>query len=87
MSNVKLITQFSSIIHKREKYKILTSYIFLVAQEIQIHFLSLCVTLGTGCGLGSPGSNPGEARFSAPVQTGLGAHPASYTMGTGFSPG
>ena len=22
-------------------------------------------------------------RFSAPVQTGLGAHPASYTMGTG----
>jgi len=23
------------------------------------------------------------ARFSAPVQTGLGAHPASYTMGTG----
>jgi len=23
------------------------------------------------------------ARFSAPVQTGSGAHPASYTMGTG----
>jgi len=23
------------------------------------------------------------ARFSAPVQTGLGAHPTSYTMGTG----
>jgi len=23
------------------------------------------------------------ARFSAPVQTGPGAHPASYTMGTG----
>ena len=28
------------------------------------------------------------ARFSAPVQTGPGAHPASYTMGTGsLSPG
>ena len=28
------------------------------------------------------------ARFSAPVQTGPGAHPVSYTMGTGFlSPG
>ena len=27
------------------------------------------------------------ARFSAPVQTGLGAHPASCTMGTGFFPG
>jgi hypothetical protein len=25
---------------------------------------------------------PVEARFSAPVQTGPGAHPASYTMGT-----
>jgi hypothetical protein len=29
------------------------------------------------------GSNPGEARFSAPIQTGSGAHPASCTMGTG----
>ena len=30
------------------------------------------------------GSNPGGgARFSTPVQTGPGAHPASYTMGTG----
>ena len=28
-----------------------------------------------------------EARFSAPVQTGPGAHPASYTMGTGSFPG
>ena len=27
------------------------------------------------------------ARFSAPVQTGPGAHPASYTMGTGPFPG
>jgi hypothetical protein len=26
------------------------------------------------------------ARYSAPVQTGLGAHPASYTMGTGCFP-
>ena len=27
------------------------------------------------------------ARFSAPVQTGPGAHPTSYTMGTGSFPG
>jgi hypothetical protein len=27
------------------------------------------------------------ARFSAPVQTGPGAHPASYTVGTGSFPG
>ena len=34
------------------------------------------------------GPSPGvEARFSAPVQNGPGAHPASYTMSTGSSPG
>ena len=27
------------------------------------------------------------ARFSVPVQTGPGAHPVSYTVGTGSSPG
>jgi len=30
---------------------------------------------------------PVGARFSAPLQTGSGAHPAPYTMGTGFFPG
>ena len=30
---------------------------------------------------------PVGARFTAPVQTGPGAHPASYTMGTGSFPG
>jgi hypothetical protein len=30
---------------------------------------------------------PVGARFSGPVQTGSGAHPASYTMGTGSFPG
>jgi hypothetical protein len=29
---------------------------------------------------------PGGARFSAPVQTGPGTHPASCTMGTGSFP-
>ena len=33
------------------------------------------------------GSNPGGARFSAPVQTGPETHPASYTMGAGSFPG
>jgi len=32
------------------------------------------------------GSNPGGARFSAPVQTGPEAHPASCKMGTGSFP-
>jgi hypothetical protein len=30
---------------------------------------------------------PVGARFSAPIQTGHGAHPASYTIGTGSFPG
>ena len=33
------------------------------------------------------GSNPGGARFSEPVQTGPGTHPASCTMGAGSFPG
>ena len=33
------------------------------------------------------GSNPGGARFSAPIQTGSGAHPAFCTIGTGSFPG
>ena len=42
----------------------------------------------TRYGLDGPGiESRGGARFSAPVQTGPGAHPASYTMGTGSFPG
>ena len=49
-----------------------------IAQSVQ--------RLGTGWKF--RGSNPGErARFSAPVQTCPGAHPASYEMGTGSFPG
>ena len=39
-------------------------------------------------GLGTPADRiPVGARFSALVQTGLGAHPASCTMGTVYFPG
>jgi len=42
----------------------------------------------TGYGLDGLGiESRWEARFSAPVQTGPGAHPASCTMGTGSFPG
>ena len=46
------------------------------------------VGIATGYGLDGPGigSRLG-ARFSAPVQTGPGTHPASCTMGTGSFPG
>jgi len=48
------------------------------------------VGIGTGYGLDVPGIESrwgGGARFSAPVQTDPGAHPASCTMGTGSFPG
>jgi len=46
------------------------------------------VSIATGYGLDGPGiESPAGARFSAPVQTGLGNHPASCTMGNGFLPG
>jgi hypothetical protein len=46
------------------------------------------VGIATRCGLDVPGiESRWGARFSAPVQTGPGAYPASYTMGTGPFPG
>ena len=45
------------------------------------------VGLATRYGAGQSGDRiPVGARFSAPVQTGLGAHPASCTMGNGSFP-
>ena len=42
------------------------------------------VSIATRYGLGSPEiESPFGARYSASVQTGPGAHPISYTMGTG----
>jgi len=46
------------------------------------------VGIATGYGLDGPGMESWwGARFSAPVQTGLGAHTASCKMGTGSFPG
>jgi hypothetical protein len=46
------------------------------------------VGIATGYGLGGPGDRiPVGKRFSAPVQTGPGAHPASCTMVIGSFPG
>jgi hypothetical protein len=45
------------------------------------------VGVATRYGLDGAGSNPVEAKFSASIQTGPGAHPAFYTMGTGSFPG
>ena len=44
--------------------------------------------IATRYGLDGPGSNFGGSEISsAPVHAGPGAHPASYTMGTGSFPG
>ena len=46
------------------------------------------VGIATGYGLDGPGiESRWGARYSSPVQTGPGVHPASYTMGTGSLPG
>ena len=46
------------------------------------------VGIGTAYWLDGPGiESRWEARFSAPVQTGLEAHPASCTVGAGYFPG
>ena len=48
----------------------------------------IAVGIATRYGLDVPGiESRWETRFSAPVQTGPGAHPDSYTMGTGSFPG
>jgi hypothetical protein len=44
------------------------------------------IGIATRYGLEGVGSNPGEARFSAPMQTGSGTHSASRTLGTGSFP-
>ena len=52
-------------------------------------FLAITSVVGiaTRYGLDGPGIEcRWEARFSAPVQTDPGVHPASYTMGTGYFP-
>ena len=46
------------------------------------------VVIATRYGMGGPGiKSRWGAKFYAPAQTGPGAHPASYTMGTGSFPG
>jgi len=45
------------------------------------------LTVFTVSGSVHPSSIPVVSKFSAPVLTGCGTHPASYTMGTGSFPG
>jgi hypothetical protein len=63
-------------------------YVFLIIKYTLIRpSRDSVVGIATRYGLEGQGSNPGGARFSAPIQTGSGVHPASCTMGTGSFPG
>ena len=67
---------------------VLQKYCILVAYRYKCVGRQSSVGIATRYGLDGPRSNAGgRARFSAPVQTDPGAHPASCTMGTGSFPG
>jgi hypothetical protein len=76
-------------LHSRQR----KNFVFSVCTLIQRHSTvqggpSSVVGIATGYGLDGPEiESRWRARFSAPVQTGPEAHPASYTMGTGSFPG
>ena len=63
-------------------------FTFIVAGYINSRGPGSSVGIATGYGLDGPGIESRWGRyFSAPVQTGPGAHPASCTMGIGSFPG
>ena len=68
------------------------AFLLFIVCKIFLSFLTLCgpgsvVGIRTSYGLDGPGiESRWGARFSAPVQTVRGAHPASCTMGTGSFP-
>ena len=74
-----------------KKYKLYVTKKKKKTWDHNFHFYYRCVCgpgsvvgIATGYGLGGPGiESRWGARFFVTVQTGLGAHPASCTMGTG----
>jgi hypothetical protein len=69
-------------------------YVIVCVMIVELYFIGLLpsqsgpgssVGIVTGYGLNGPGiESRWRVRFSAPVQTGPGAHPAYGTMGTGY---
>jgi len=76
-----------------------SSYVKFYRRGVGLHLVLGCfytfhggpgssVAIATGYGLDGPGiESRWGTRFSAPVRTGPGIHPASCTMGTGSFPG
>jgi len=88
----------SGVGHERVELYLYSSYgpygLYRASVPVQgctlpLYHIRQCSSVGTATGYGL--ENPGiesrwRARFSTPVQTGPGAHPASCTMGTGSFP-
>ena len=73
------------IILRAKKSHLNISYMLLeyLLPFINLTTLNLCYCMPFATGWRVRWSDPGWARFYSPVQTVPGAHPASYTMGTG----
>ena len=84
-----LITPGAMGAWSRSQIRLKCSVEFVVVK----YYVHICgpgssVGIATGYGLGRSGDQiQVGSRFSAPVQTGPGAHPASCTIGTGSLPG
>jgi hypothetical protein len=68
----------------KQLYHLVNTYEFV---GLWMGYWSLDSSVGVATRYGSGDRIPVKARFSAPVQTDPGAHPASFTMGTGSFPG
>ena len=79
-------TSLLSVVDQHTLTLILSTYIFLPHTCIKKFFPHVGGGPGSVVGTAT-GSNPGGGGFSASVQTGPGARPASCTMGTGSFPG
>ena len=79
------ISVFKLLFHERYTYKILFFVTNRASSFSCTVVIPLWVGIATRYGLDGRGNRiPVGARFFAPVQTGPGAHIASYTMGTGL---
>ena len=67
-------------------WNIISEYIPTIWREKRRNFTMLWAGIAIRYGLEGPGIDPGGAKFSAPIHTGPGAHPVSFSMGTGPFP-
>ena len=90
------LSSFSHKLRSKLSYYVVSpikKFAFFIEVNLSEPFLVYCgpgssVSIANGYGLDGPGIECWcGARFSSPVQTDPGAHPASCTMGTGSFPG